>query len=294
MKTLSLAHQNKKWTSGMNFEFDPKKTNCLNCNSEKIFDYFIDFNGINIAKCKDCSLQFMNPQYTDAYLDDYYTNYTENEDFDYWNEAAVYGHGFYLSLVEKYIKPGKLLDIGCGNGHLMEAGIKRGWEVQGYDVAEQSVEAVAKRLNVPVYHGDFFQCDPGKDLDVISMHQVLEHLRDPNSYLEKVHALLKKDGYLFIAVPNIKSFSNHLKHVQEKLGIRKKGIGKYYDTSHHLTYFVPKTLKSLLKKHGFEVVYQRNCHKVRPGQSKFKRFIKRNITEHTLAQSAFLFIAKKV
>lgn len=278
----------------LKFTFDNKLDNCILCGSNNIKNHLVDFNGIKIDICNDCGFQFMNPQYTDEYLNEYYAQYSNDDGYNYWKEAAFYGHGFYLSRVEKYLPPGKLLDIGCGNGHLLEAAKHRGWATTGYDVDEDSTRRIAERLNITVHSGNFITTDLGNAYNLVCMHQVLEHLKDPNTYLKKVNDILSDDGYLFIAVPNIKSLSNKLKRFMERIGLRRKNIGKYYDSSHHLLYFEPDTLKKLLERHGFSVVYKRNCHTVRPKHSRLKRFILRNITEHFFAKSAFFFIAKKI
>ncbi|MDT8453121.1 MAG: class I SAM-dependent methyltransferase [Gammaproteobacteria bacterium] len=275
------------------YEFDEKIKKCIICNSDDIKDYLKDFRGINISRCGLCGFQFMNPQYTDNYLTEYYSQYTNDENFDYWNNALLYGHNFYLSLIEKHVKPGKILDIGCGNGHLLEAAMQRGWVAHGYDVDKVSTQKVGNRLGISTEYGNFFSMRADQKYDLITMHQVLEHLKDPNKYLERIHSVLNDDGCLFVAVPNIDSFSSRLKRFMEKIGMRKRNIGKYYDTNHHVLYFNTKTLKRLLESHGFRIVYQRNCHSTKPGQSRLKRFIMRNITDHLFSKSAFLVIAKK-
>lgn len=274
-------------------EFDEKIKKCIVCSSHDIKDNKIDFREINISKCRGCGFQFMNPQYTDGYLSEYYSQYLNGEDFDLWHEALLERHHFYFSLFEKYINSGKVLDVGCGNGYLLEVAISRGWSARGYDVDEKSTQAVSVRLGVEVDHGDFISGNLGDGYDLVIMYQVLEHLKDPNKYLRKIHSILKTDGYLFVAVPNIKSLSNRLKYYLEQKGLRRKNIGKYYDSVHHVLYFEPQTLAALLGQHGFEVVQQRNCYGTRPNQSRLGRFMIRNVTDHLFAKSAFLFIAKK-
>jgi 2-polyprenyl-3-methyl-5-hydroxy-6-metoxy-1,4-benzoquinol methylase len=236
----------------------------------------------------------MNPQYSDDYLEKYYSDYLVNEDQSYWDEALFYGHNYYLSLVERYCPKGEMLDIGCGNGHLLKAASSRGWIVSGYDVDKKSTSDVAKRLGIDVQSGDFFSIDYADEkFDLVTMHQVLEHVKQPRKYMSKIHSIVKPGGCVFIAVPNIKSASNKLKFFLERLGLRKKNIGKYYDTNHHLLYFEPKTLKGLVEEYGFKIVFQRNGHYTRPNQSKFKRFIMRHFTEALFAKSTFLVIAIK-
>lgn len=276
-------------------EFDDVLTHCPICGNEVSGAHLTDWRNIDIARCENCGFQFMNPQYSDRYLANYYANYMGDENFVYWREALAYGHGFYMENVEKYIQTGRMLDIGCGNGHLLEAAKKRGWSVCGYDVDSKSTSVVAQRLEIEVASGNFFSCDFGQEkFDLVTMHQVLEHLKAPNEYLQRIRSLLNDGGYFFVAVPNIRSASNRLKRFLEVTGVRRKNIGKYYDTSHHILYFEPATLLRLLEKHGFQVVYKRNCHSTRPNQSRFKRFVMRNITDHLFQKSAFFVIARKL
>src|SRR3989344_6709023 len=75
------------------------------------------------------------------------------------------------------------------------------------------------------------------------MWHVLEHVKETEKYLKKLNELIKNGGWLVIEVPNLKSWSRELS-------------GKYwlgYDLKYHLTFFSEKTLKEILKKHGFEV-----------------------------------------
>jgi len=275
------------------FEFDDKITSCLVCQSPDLHDHLVDHCGIKISRCHRCGFQFMNPQYSDKYLTEFYAQYLDDDDYDYWHEPLMTSHDLYLSLVEKHIRPGKMLDIGCGYGHLMEAARKRGWDIHGYDVDNVATQKVSDRLGVEVACGDFPTCAVGSGYDLIAMHQVLEHLKDPNRYLEKIHGLLNEGGILFVAVPNIMSLSSRLKFGLERMGLRRKNIGKYYDTSHHVLYFEPDTLSTLLDNHDFQVVQRRNCLSARPGQSELKRYFMKNVTDHLFAKSAFLVIARK-
>lgn len=39
----------------------------------------------------------------------------------------------------------------------------------------------------------------------------------------------------------------------EKLKLRKKNLGKYYNSDHHVFYYNPSSLAKLLKLNGYEV-----------------------------------------
>jgi len=274
-------------------KYDDKLVKCRICNSQNIHSYHRDLNDNEIYKCYDCKVQFMNPQYTNEYLADYYSKYTKEE--PEWDEPLSYGHNFYLSLVEKYIpQKGTLLDIGCGKGHLLQEAKKRGWETLGYDVDCNSVDYFSKKHGIKIFCGDFETINwESNSFNLVFMHHVFEHLKNPLSYLKIIDSILKKGGIFFIVLPNIKSLSSRIKFRLEKLGLRKKHIGKYYDTSHHLFYYEPKTLTEILKKEEFKILHVRSGHKVRPNQSMFKRKFLRNISEKIAWKSTFLIIAQK-
>ncbi|UCH64872.1 MAG: class I SAM-dependent methyltransferase [Ignavibacterium sp.] len=275
-------------------KYDDILVKCKICGSQKIQLCLSDLNDNEIYKCNDCKIQFMNPQYTDEYLSDYYSHYTKEE--PQWDEPLSYGHNYYMSLVEKYgAQKGNLLDIGSGKGHLIKEAKKRGWKPYGYDVDCSSVEYFSKKLNIKIFCGDFEKIDwKDKTFNMVSMHHVFEHLKDPISYLQIIDKILVKDGLLFIALPNIKSLSSRMKFILEKIGLRKSNIGKYYDTSHHLFYYEPKTLKDVIKKRGYKILQVRSGHKVRPNQSMLKRYFLRNFSERIAWKSTFIIIAQKM
>lgn len=273
-------------------QFDDVLACCPVCGGGIDGSYLTDCRGIRIAKCGRCSFQFMNPQYTDHHLACYYARYAASEDSDLWREAFAYGHGLHLATIEKYVKPGSMLDIGCGNGHLLEAAMRRGWSVCGYDVDIGTTSALARRLDIDVKCGDFLSCEFAHGFDLVTMHQVLEHVKDPNGYLQRIRAILNDDGHLFVAVPNIMSLSNRLKRALEVCGLRRKNIGKYYDSVHHLSYFEPRTLVRLLTRHGFEILCRRNCYDTRPSRHRLKRFVTRHIADHLFDKASFFVVAR--
>jgi 2-polyprenyl-3-methyl-5-hydroxy-6-metoxy-1,4-benzoquinol methylase len=286
----------KKKTKKEAFEFDPPLKKCGLCGSGDLFPYHVDFNGIRISRCVGCGAQFMNPQYTDRYLARYYSQYAWEEIKELKLEESLQsGHHFYLSLVEK-ARPqkGKLLDVGAGAGGLLVAAKERGWSPTGYDVNGKITRMASKQWKLPYVFGDFTKIKwKPESFDAVTLHQVLEHLKSPVSYLKCIHHLLKPGGVLFLGVPNIGSLSSRIKFFLEKTGLRKKRVGAYYDTHHHLWYFTPKTLGQALKSLGFDVVHLRSGNQVRPGQSHLKRLWMRHVTERFPWKSSFVLIAVK-
>ena len=279
-------------------KYDEKYTECPACHSKTINQHHEDLNLNKIFKCQACTVQFMNPVYSDGYLDEYYSAYTVlNEDKETeMTDRQAYVINDNFNAIEKTIKnTGEMLDFGIGNGTHSEIARQKGWNVKGYDVDCVSTKTLMEKSGFEVKCGDFFDIDWGNDkFDLIYINQVMEHIKDPVGYLKRFYELLNTNGNLFITVPNIHATSTKLKYFLEKIKLRRKKIGKYYDSDHHIFYFTPKSLKNILEKNGFEVTYTRNCVKPKVDRSKLWLFISNNILERFYSTSTFMMVAKKV
>jgi len=279
----------------MSTKFEQPYKACPVCDSIKIQDYHMDYSGIKIAKCDDCSVQFMNPVYTDSYLNDYYNNYTG----DSYSQKVVDEQHFtandYLEFVEKYLgHTGSMLDYGSGNGEHSKVGLQRGWDVTGYDVDCEVAKKVSEKFKYKYFCGTFADVNwENEKFDLVYANQVVEHLKDPITALKLVRERLKDDGVLLVAVPNIHSLSHRIKFITEKLGLRKDKVGKYYDTEHHVFYYDKISISNMLKKAGFDVISKHNSRKAKLTENKVSKFIRRNITEKIIPNSALFVLAKK-
>ncbi len=272
--------------------FDAPLKECLLCGAKDLSFYFRDFNGRSIFRCRACGVQFLNPQYSNEHLKQYYDGYSAEEPA--WDAPLNYCHHYYLSLVERYRSPGRLLDVGSGEGHLLRAARERGWQAEGYEIDAELAKRTSDKTGVKVCCGTFSETgwDNGS-FDVITVHHVLEHVKDPGSYLKVIHSLLRDEGIFLLVLPNIRSRSATFKFFLERLGLKRQRIGSYYDTDHHLWYFTPPVLKRILDRAGFAVAHTRSGHPVRPGQGAFKRFLMRSLTDRIVWKSTFLSIARK-
>ena len=277
-------------------KYDDKYLKCPACKSERINDYHSDFRGNSISICNSCNVQFMNPVYSDEYLDDFYSHYIPSE----YSKVLVDHQDFVVrdnfSAIDNVINSkGLMLDFGVGDGLHSRYAENEGWKVKGYDVDCKAMDNLKEKFGLDVYCGDFFSIPwEQSSYKLVYLNQVLEHLKSPVKYLEYFHRLLSDDGYLYISVPNIKSTSNKFKFTLEKMGLRKKNIGKYYDSDHHVFYYHPKSLEKLLALNGYQVVLVRNCAKPKGNKSKLKRLIHKHITERFFYSSTFLILAKKI
>lgn len=281
--------------SKLEMSFDSKLKQCPLCQCSDVANHTIDYQGIHISKCRNCSIQFMNPQYTDSYLTAFYLGYQKKDSEEHHRYGAdttlrELGHDYNLRQIESHVERGAFLSVGSGNGLDIKVAIKRGWEAEGYEIDKEYSEQLSRITMAPVHCGDFVSLGFDKQYACVYLHHVLEHPKNPGEYLTKIHEILRPGGILYIACPNINSVSANLKTVLEKLGL-KKNVGKHYDTWHHLFYFSPGTLTRLLDtRYGFEVLYAGNDKKPKKGT----KSIQESILDPIPYKSSFRLIAKKV
>jgi len=97
----------------------------------------------------------------------------------------------------------KMVDLGCGNGSLMQRCQQLGFTVVGVDVSEIALR-ICREKGLPVVQHDLNQFLPFKDkeFDLIACVEVVEHLFNPAAFLGETRRVLKDNGFLVISAPN--------------------------------------------------------------------------------------------
>lgn len=173
-----------------------------------------------------------------------------------WRHAAVDAE--LAGDIPQWIKPGKVLDVGCGSGAFLDSLRDNGWTTFGIEPSEAAA-ALARAKGHTVFCQSVTE-SLGRELaenlfDVVMMSHSLEHVHSPTRALENLRPLLKPvTGHLIIEVPNVESVLTYL------FG----ELSLAFDTPRHLYMYSPDTLTKLLEKAGFEVQSMR--HIARPVQ----------------------------
>ena len=109
-----------------------------------------------------------------------------------------------LDLVERRRAPGRLLEIGCGHGLLLDEARRRGWEVTGLELSEESAEHARDVLGLDVREEPFeaLGAEEAGSWDAVLLIDVLEHLDDPRQALERCQELLAPGGVLCVVTPD--------------------------------------------------------------------------------------------
>ena len=122
----------------------------------------------------------------------------------------------YLKLMESYVGgplSGKLLEVGCGHGDFLVEAAERGLAVTGIEYSAHSAEVAASRVGDrgQILVGDISRLkDSPERFDFVVFADVIEHVRDPRSFLQSVHALLTPEGLAVAILPSLDSLSARL------------------------------------------------------------------------------------
>lgn len=163
---------------------------------------------------------------------------------DYLENAANIEAKFeeVLGHVERYVPPGKLLDVGAGPGFLVRVARERGWESVGVDLNEWAVRHARSELGVDVRQGSLGQQGFGEgEFEAVTMMDLIEHLPAPGEAIAEAARIMRVDGCAAILTPNAGSLPTRL------LGSRWPEVRR---PGEHVVLFSVAGLSRLLRRHG--------------------------------------------
>jgi SAM-dependent methyltransferase len=141
-------------------------------------------------------------------------------------------------------RDGRLLDVGSGSGSFLAQMERLGWRAEGLELDPEAV-AVARAAGLAVTQGSVEELDTAAlagPFDAVTLSHVIEHLHDPGRALERVAAVLRPGGLLWIATPNLRALG-HRRYGSDWLAL---------DPPRHLVLFHRASLENLLRRCGLE------------------------------------------
>lgn len=203
------------------------------------------------------SQQDLNKYYERAYYQDVssttYQNVYSDEELSYINGKINQK----AAIVDSYIEgKGKLLDVGCGEGFVMNFFAKRGWDVLGFDFSDFGLLRFNSHLDKNFIKGDVYslledEIKSGNKYELIWLGNVLEHVLDPVGLMKQLRGLLAVNGLLVITVPNDGS-------EYQKLLIEKSYVSRNWWVAipDHISYFDYNALLKISEHTGY------SCYKI--------------------------------
>jgi SAM-dependent methyltransferase len=160
-------------------------------------------------------------------------------------DAAPSRHaGRFLSLASDIgLAPGRVYEVGCASGEMLNQFRKQGWAVMGCDLSPSAIGQAKMIFGIEADLGGEEDVIPRQNnLDLILICHVLEHLYDPPAALARFHAALAPGGYLILEVP---------------CAVAPEVLPPGWFTFEHLHYYQPAILERLLQEAGFNLVETR-------------------------------------
>jgi len=236
---------------------------CPLCNgSEHGLQYRIE--SYSIIRCRSCDLMWLSPQPTrEDLLKVYDDHYFSNDKFLCGKNEFIYGYcdyaaerfnkqSSYVPIAQKIkshaplLATGqpRLLDVGCGLGYFLDVAHDEGFAVNGLEFNATALATLQSKYVFPTWCADFQEFESAP-YDVITMFDVIEHLRDPIAAVQKAVNLLNPNGILAMTTMDCGSLASRL------LGTRLEDFRRVRE---HLFFFSRPSIRYLLEKYGFTLL----------------------------------------
>lgn len=211
-------------------------TQCTSCGSSSLSPLGPSYAHASLVQCRGCALVFAAQRPSTEELIAHYKQY--NRGFSI-SPLTVFRYNQLLDGMEAFRRSGKILDVGCGDGHFLEVAKNRGWQVTGTEFDPVAVELCRKK-GITIFSGALASLPLEGDFDVITSFEVIEHIHNGVEDVQRIQALLRPGGLFYFTTPNFNSLSRRC----------LKGEWGVIAYPEHLTYYTRKTMHRLLTQHG--------------------------------------------
>jgi 2-polyprenyl-3-methyl-5-hydroxy-6-metoxy-1,4-benzoquinol methylase len=230
---------------------------CSICNSENpthfltTKDFMITKESFSIVKCASCDFVYTNPIPNHDVIGDYYKSkeYISHSSSNKGLINKIYNLvrnrtlRAKVKIVQRYTKGNKILDFGSGTGHFLNECKKQNFLIEGFEPDLDAVSFAQDEFNIQLSHPSLLAQIETNSIDVITLWHVLEHVYDLKKDVSELLRVLKHDGVIIVAVPNLNSWDANF----------YKEFWAAYDLPRHLYHFQESTIQKLFQQFSFHL-----------------------------------------
>ncbi|MGB9711536.1 MAG: class I SAM-dependent methyltransferase [Dissulfurimicrobium hydrothermale] len=233
-----------------------EKVDCPVCGSNQATEIWSHVSGIADGVCLNCGHAYLTRQKTEKEIIASYKNFrqaypeayladTKNDLF----EQARWRYEFLAQNIPTAEAINSVLEVGCAYGHFLSlfspkvirAGIEPSMDQAAFAKKHFNLSEI---INSPYELIDKKPKEwPGHGFDLFCSYHVIEHVKNPSRLLAFARRMLKPNGYICLAAPNLFTLSPDI--------IEYFFLFKNW----HLNIFSPSSLSRLLAQFGFETLH---------------------------------------
>lgn len=246
----------------VDYNFDNENIDCIGCGCNNFEIVNVSNQSISESnkgiinpirvwvKCKKCGLVYGNPSPAEDSLNKYYSiiakekfggiygNIKEREKFLFQMSNVR------LDNISRLTGKKTLLDIGTGIGFFIKCALDREYDAYGLELTPEDCKYAKARYGLDLMQRNFYSFTEDEQYDIVTMFEVIEHMRTPLKDLKRINKLVKMGGIFVIATPILDS-----KYAQDK-----KEANVFWNVVTHLSYFTKDVLEAYLQSAGFQVI----------------------------------------
>lgn len=243
------------------YKKSPKREFCINCKTP-LKKIIFTRKEIKYFECNNCGHINAEYQITEEFNSYLYNNiefvkdYLMHDDKQYiqrMEDIYLPKANFLIeSILNDNINPNDLqfFDYGCGSGYFVYAMTQLGYTINGTDLSNEQVQLANKMLTsinqnttnkvIPLVDNNIQKLQT----NVLSMIGVLEHLENPNRFLEMIAT--KNIQYIYVLVPTF-SLSDYIQLAFPDVYDRHLGVA-------HTHLYTENSLKKFFSTYGYEPI----------------------------------------